>query len=183
MLVVASRFVAARALEVLPHVVVLGQERVERRAVAVGAVRGDGLLEAAHLALEGQKRLLGPRHERPERFVALGLDGLVERGERRSAGHMKLASVGFHQPLDDLQDGRLPCAVSPHETHDPARIVLPRGVQKDVLRPEALPDVLQPVQHGGRINEWPRLVRSTRPRCASGRSRSGMDRQVTLEAR
>ncbi len=77
--------VAARALEMLAHVVVLGQEHVERGAVAAGAVRGDGLLEAPHLALEREQGLLGARDERPERLVALRLDRLVERGERRSA--------------------------------------------------------------------------------------------------
>ena len=65
------RLVAARALEVLAHVVVLREERVERRAVAVRTVRGDRLLETPHLALEREQRLLRARHEHAERLVAL----------------------------------------------------------------------------------------------------------------
>src|ERR1019366_2987752 len=91
------------ALEVLAHVVVIGQERVERRAVAVGAVRGNGLLEAPHLALEREKGLLRASHEDAKRLVAFGLDRLIEGGERRAARDVQLAAVGLHQPLDDLQ--------------------------------------------------------------------------------
>jgi hypothetical protein len=62
--------------------------------------------------------------------------------KKSSSGEETPPRVRLEEPLHDLQDGRLPGAVPPHEAHNAPRIVLPRCAPEDVLRPEALLDVL-----------------------------------------
>ena len=159
---------AASALEPLPHLVVLGEEDRERGLVPDGAVRRDRLLEPGHFGREARETLLRPRHERPERLVPLRLDGLLERGKRGARGDQPPPAVGLQRPGDDRKDGRLPRPVPPHETHDPFRVVLPRGVGQDLLAAEALADVLQTVEHRLRIAEGAFAVQPAVPSAGPG---------------
>src|SRR5205814_1199122 len=108
-------------------------------------------LDGAHLPLDGQD--LGERglNVVEERHPRLGVEVLADVADRQRRGADDLAAVGLLLAQQELEERRLPRAVAAHEPDFFTGVVLPRDALQDVVRAVRLLDVVEAVEHAGRI--------------------------------